>query len=344
MGAWEPFKISLLLILFSALAALAQTGNLPVKLLSYNLHHGEGSDGRLDLARIGRIIQGVNPDYAGLQEVDSMTSRTDQVNQAAEYARLTGMKWAFARGIPLQGGAYGNAALTRFAFGKTVRIPLPGDEARVALITEVDLSGGQDPARSTVTFVNTHLMNGGAAEADRLESARLINAWITNPANGDPARPMILMGDMNASRGSGSMNEFLKQWQAADFDYGIDWVYFRPAARWRFVRAAKLTTGDAAVASDHEPVTQEMELIRPSVTSLLPGNGSRAAGASGASAAAAVLLRVGPGFLVSPGFPASPGKALGRGLYALDMRGRAVPRVQLSQGAGPGRPAPVFNP
>lgn len=270
MGGCKSLRYSLVLILCAALGAWAQSGNLPVKILSYNLHHGEGTDARLDLERIGRIITSINPDYAGLQEIDSVTTRTNRVNQAAEYSRLTGMAhWAFARGIALQGGAYGNAALSRLPILKTARIALPGGEPRAALITDIDLSGGADPSRSTVTFIDTHLMAGGGdAEADRLESAKLINAWVDNPANGNPDRPMILVGDMNAGRGSGSMAELARRWQASSFNYGIDWVYQRPAARWRVVRTSKLTTGDAAVASDHDPVIQEMELIRPGVTAL----------------------------------------------------------------------------
>lgn len=211
-------------------AARAQSATLPLNLLSYNLHHGEGGDGRIDLARIGRIISAVAPGYAGLQEVDSVTARTGRVDQAAEYARLTGLRSAFARAIPLEGGAYGNAVLSRFPLGRLQRIALPGGEPRAALIVDIDLSEGRDPVRSTVTFVNTHLMN--------------------------------------ATRSSGPIREFLKTWQAADFDYGIDWVCFRPAGRWRFILAAKLDEGDAAVASDHLPVAQEMELLLPPATAL----------------------------------------------------------------------------
>lgn len=49
----------------------ARTEPLSLKILSYNLHHGEGVDARLDLKRIAGIINSVQPDYAGLQEVDS---------------------------------------------------------------------------------------------------------------------------------------------------------------------------------------------------------------------------------------------------------------------------------
>lgn len=236
-------------------------------MLTYNLHHGEGTDAKLDLQRIADIIKSVAPYYAGLQEIDSVTLRTGKVNQAAEYARLTNMEWDFGRAIPYEGGGYGNTLLCKVAPKKIAKISLPGDEARMAIIADIDISNGQDPANSMVTFIDTHLMNGGPeAEADRLESAKLINAYVQDPAHGDITRPMILLGDMNAVKGAASILEFQKQWQAADFDYGIDWVFFRPANLWQFVRAAKLTTGTAAIASDHHPVEQNMVLLRPTVS------------------------------------------------------------------------------
>src|SRR5688572_7489364 len=42
--------------------------------LSYNIHHGAGTDGKLDLERIGRIIRDQQPDLVALQEVDVKTS------------------------------------------------------------------------------------------------------------------------------------------------------------------------------------------------------------------------------------------------------------------------------
>lgn len=252
-------------ILSCLLPAAAQTapGALRAKLLTYNLHHGEGTDGKLDLQRIAGIIKSIAPDYAGLQEVDSAAGRTGKVDQPAQYAKLTGLHAVFGKAIAFDGGSYGNLALSKTKAAKVYRIALPGDEPRMALIADVDLSGGSNPSAATVTFIDTHLMVGDADAA--LESARIINAWIRDPAHGDTSRPMILMGDMNATRNSAAIREFLKVWKADAFDYGIDWVCFRPAGRWSFVKAAKLTTGDAAVASDHEPVTQEMDLLIPSV-------------------------------------------------------------------------------
>src|SRR5687768_15481548 len=72
---------------------------LRLRVLTYNIHHGEGVDGRLDLERIARVITAEEPDLVALQEVDVKTRRTGGVDQAAELARLTGMHFAFGKAI-----------------------------------------------------------------------------------------------------------------------------------------------------------------------------------------------------------------------------------------------------
>ena len=41
-----------------------------LRVLTYNIHHGEGTDGKLDLDRIARVIKAAEPDIVALQEVD----------------------------------------------------------------------------------------------------------------------------------------------------------------------------------------------------------------------------------------------------------------------------------
>src|SRR5512142_1551034 len=114
----------LLLASLAALAAAAQ--NLPrrVTVLTYNIHHGEGTDGRIDLERIARVIRLVSPDLAALQEVDRRTTRSGGVDQLAELGRLTGMEPLFGKTIPHQGGDYGNAVLSRMQVAEHVNTAL----------------------------------------------------------------------------------------------------------------------------------------------------------------------------------------------------------------------------
>ena len=56
--------------------------------LSYNIHHGAGTDGKLDLERIARIIREQRADLVALQEVDVKAWRSGGVDEAAELGRL----------------------------------------------------------------------------------------------------------------------------------------------------------------------------------------------------------------------------------------------------------------
>src|SRR5690606_78873 len=68
---------------------LASPKPLRLRVLSYNIHHGEGIDGKLDLERIAKVILAVKPDLVAVQEVDQNTERADKIDQPAELARLT---------------------------------------------------------------------------------------------------------------------------------------------------------------------------------------------------------------------------------------------------------------
>ena len=111
-----------------------------VRILTYNIHHAEGIDGKLDLPRIARVIESVNPDVVALQEVDRETERTGKVNQAAELGRLTGMEAVFGQAMDYQGGGYGLAVLSRWPIIQDETYPLeaPGArEPRVLLLTRI---------------------------------------------------------------------------------------------------------------------------------------------------------------------------------------------------------------
>src|SRR4030095_13030808 len=85
-----------------------------LRLVTYNIHHGEGNDGSIDLPRLAHVTQSLHPDLVALQEVDIKTARTGQVDQAAELARLTGMHYVFGKAIDFDGGQYGNVVLSRY--------------------------------------------------------------------------------------------------------------------------------------------------------------------------------------------------------------------------------------
>ena len=52
-----------------------------VRVLSYNIKHGEGMDREVDLERAAAVIRAARPDIVTLQEIDWNTSRTERVDQ-----------------------------------------------------------------------------------------------------------------------------------------------------------------------------------------------------------------------------------------------------------------------
>ena len=82
-----------------------------LRILTYNIHHGEGTDGLLDLERLAGVIGEARPDGVALQEVDAGTERAGGIDQAAAIAGHLGWEHAFAEAMPYQGGSYGEALL-----------------------------------------------------------------------------------------------------------------------------------------------------------------------------------------------------------------------------------------
>jgi endonuclease/exonuclease/phosphatase family metal-dependent hydrolase len=239
-------------------------GAARLRVLTYNIHHGEGTDGTLDLERIARVIRAAEPDLVALQEVDQNVARTGSVDQPAELARLTKMHVAFGANIPLQGGKYGNAVLSRHPIAKHKNVLLPcldEGEQRGVIVAEIDLRGGNEP----LLFLATHL-DSRPPEAERLASARTINELIAK--HGD--RPALLLGDLNAVPESETLREFGREWRrsndaprltspAGDPRRQIDYVLVRPAWAWRVIETRVI---EEPVASDHRPIASTLELIR----------------------------------------------------------------------------------
>ena len=102
-----------------------QTKPAPLRVMTYNIHHGEGLDGKVDLLRIAQLIQREGADIVALQEVDKGVARTARRDLPAELAALTGMTCVFSNNFPFQGGEYGNAVLTRFPVLRVANTPYP---------------------------------------------------------------------------------------------------------------------------------------------------------------------------------------------------------------------------
>lgn len=230
-----------------------------LRVLTYNIHHGEGVDEKLDLARIAAVITAARADIVALQEVDQKTTRTGGIDQAAEIARLTGLHVAYGKAMDYQGGAYGQALLSRWPLENFSVHALPNPakiEPRIALSATV-----RPPGLPSFRFVGTHL------EATRDDTARWEQAAQLIELFGSDATPTILVGDFNSRPTTRTIQALLKTFTDASAASPaftipskkptgrIDFVLLRPATTWRVLSS---TVIPEAVASDHRPVLVEL--------------------------------------------------------------------------------------
>jgi endonuclease/exonuclease/phosphatase family metal-dependent hydrolase len=216
-----------------------------LRALTYNIHHGEGTDGRFDLERIARVITGARPDVAMIQEVDFKTRRAGGADQPAELARVTGLHGRFGRAIDFEGGEYGQVLLSRWPLEEFRVHRLPGGEGREQriLVTARTRPGNGLPH---LLLAGTHLCH--QSPEDRLAQAREINRLLA--ARGGP--PVILAGDLNARAGSDPILEIEKQWlDTLPGERKIDYVLARRSDPWKVIEARII---DDRVASDHPAV------------------------------------------------------------------------------------------
>jgi endonuclease/exonuclease/phosphatase family metal-dependent hydrolase len=281
-------SIALVIVAFATFRAPVAHAELPeeVRVVTYNIHHGEGVDGKFDLKRIANLLLAVEPHVVALQEVDQGTRRASGVDQPAELAKLTGMKVVFGRNIDFEGGGYGTAVLTKLPVRESESVklksfypPTPTNaEQRGVQVLELGEKDGPG-----LLFLCTHL-DYREPDEERMHSAQTINELVAK--RGDELA--ILAGDLNAVPGSRPMEEFRKEWKVVGEGGGgkaegggqeddtpraaapllsfpaerpekwIDYVLVRPAEKWEVVEVRVI---EESVASDHRPLLAVLRRI-----------------------------------------------------------------------------------
>jgi endonuclease/exonuclease/phosphatase family metal-dependent hydrolase len=163
---------------------------MTLRVMTYNIHHGEGLDGKVDLLRIAELIRDEKADIVALQEVDRGVARTAKRDLPAELAALTGMTAVFANNYHFQGGEYGNAILSRFPVRRWTNTPyrmLIPNEQRGILQAILDVGGRE------VVFMNTHI---DYRPDDKERWANLDE--IEGLAAQYSGTPLVLCGDFNS--------------------------------------------------------------------------------------------------------------------------------------------------
>jgi len=233
--------------------------------MTFNLHHGVGVDGRLDLDPVVALVTATGADVVALQEVDSrLGPRSAFVDQPLWLARHLLMDVAYGATLDLApakpGGPrrrYGTALLSRHPLRGPASHPLPtapGAEPRGYVTATIDVRG------TAVRLVATHLQHDSADARHR--QARALASVVDSAAE-----PVVLLGDLNAEPGSPELaplaGHLADAWVAAGEGPGATFPSEAPHLRIDGVLVSPgLTVTAAAVvptgASDHRPVVVDL--------------------------------------------------------------------------------------
>lgn len=228
---------------------------------TYNIRHGRGMDGVVDLARTGRAIAALGADIVALQEVDKRVQRSDNLDEPAALGVQLGMASAFGAFMPYQGGEYGLAILSRFPIRRQQALRLPdGNEPRVALLAELEL-----PSARRVLVVNVHF-DWVANDSLRYRQVEALASVLDTVS-----LPIVLLGDFNDQPGSRTLSRWAARFvavvkPAADrFTFSstepnqeIDHILLAPREAW-VAGTARVVTDP--LTSDHRAVVARVRLV-----------------------------------------------------------------------------------
>ncbi len=249
----------LILLAISEVRA-AEEPNTTFRVMTYNIHHGEGLDRKVDLERIADLIKQQKADIVAFQEVDKGVERTAKRDLPAEFAKLTGMTCIFSNNYHFQGGEYGNAVLTRFpitswtnTYYKMLR---PGEQRGILQLT-LQVQGRE------LVFFDTHIDNRGD-DSERVIYVDQINGLLPLYAG----KPLMVCGDFNDTPASRTYEKvatnFTDAWKAVGEGDGFSFPSERPRRRIDFLwilKGSPIKPVKAWVpvseASDHRPVVAE---------------------------------------------------------------------------------------
>ncbi|MFE0182687.1 endonuclease/exonuclease/phosphatase family protein [Streptomyces olivaceus] len=271
---------ALLTLIAAAPPASADRGSaVPLRIATYNIHAGTGSDGVFDLDRQATALRALDADVIGLQEVDvHWGARSGDLDVAGELARRLGMRVSFAPiysldPVTAQGPRreYGVAVLSRFpvraaANHEITRLSTQDEDpvpAPAPGFGEVTLKVRGVPVQVFVTHLDYR-----ADPAVRVAQVADTRRIMARERAARPGARQVLLGDFNAGPSAPELGPLWRElrdaaagapgtYPAADPVKRIDYV-----AVGRGVRVRGVSVPEEAVASDHRPVVAELTLAR----------------------------------------------------------------------------------
>lgn len=235
-----------------------------LKIMAYNIHHANppSRPEHIDVDAIVEAIRKQAPDLVALQEVDVNTARSGNIDQAKLIAEKLGMHYFFAKAIDYDGGAYGQAVLSKYPISEEQIHRLPskegsGGEPRILATVRVDLPGGRP-----IRFGTVHL------DAQRDPKNRMMQAEKLTAIARDEPLPFVMAGDFNTTEDDPVFDVLRNEWvptckncpftiPVVQPKKAIDFILFDRKHPWEVVSHVAV---DEQYASDHLPIVSILKL------------------------------------------------------------------------------------
>jgi endonuclease/exonuclease/phosphatase family metal-dependent hydrolase len=253
--------------------------DVPLRVVSYNMHTGIGADGRLDLDRTASTLAAMNADVIGLEEVDvHWSGRSLWRDQARALAEKLDMRVFFAPIYSLDPPAEGEP---RREYGLAILTDLPVLSRENHDITRLSTQSS-DPVPAPapgfpevvvaadgaiVHVYATHLDYRGDPSVRAMQVADTLAILDDDP---DGAQ-QVLMGDFNAPPTAPELaplwQELVDSWAVAGEGDGLTYPTTDPVKRIDYVtHSTSIDTVSVQVpttdASDHLPVVADLVVHR----------------------------------------------------------------------------------
>jgi endonuclease/exonuclease/phosphatase family metal-dependent hydrolase len=221
--------------------------------MSYNIRNAKGMDNVRNVQRIVNVTNNEAPDVVAVQELDSMTTRSNQTFVLAEVAERTQMHASYAPAIDFQGGKYGIGILSKDKPLDIQTYPLPGrEEKRMLMVAEF----------KDYFFACTHL---SLTEEDRLTSLEIIKNSVKSNQ-----KPFFLAGDLNDTPNSKFIQALQEDFLILTNTKKPTYPAPEPKETIDYIAAWKGNTDNFAnlsaqvveepLASDHRPLTVQLRM------------------------------------------------------------------------------------
>ncbi len=197
----------------------AQEGAGSLRVMTYNIKHGQGNDEcadatpaagdvpdvqcAVDLDRTAGVIEAQEPDIAAIQEVDRFWARSGGIDQTEELRNKLDMETCFAPNLRHgpdnhadKDHEYGTLILSRFPILSCDNTLLPAEdgwEKRGLLEARIDVEGIGE-----VAVLGTHLQSNRSGEEEEAVRLRTEQVEVVAERVAKIDVPIVLMGDFNA--------------------------------------------------------------------------------------------------------------------------------------------------